>query len=283
MKNNDNDFLFSTMGYSDGNSIIDINDDLIDISLMFNNVFNNMYNYNKSYLKNEIKMSAKNILNNFFKLHDVSYISERTLMFLYNNKMDILSNIKSYSKNISPFDIPICFSYESKLYKCLTSDDVYFSTICLDKYKLEFSIIIYIHEIIHTQLDSRKGLIKNYHNNEILPIFIELLSSFYLDEKGDLFRRAKLCRYENLSYCIKFIIDNYDDYDACVEASSYIVSTLCAFNLLDNYMFGNDGMKKEILNSIQLIFDGEMVLEDFLNKYNISIENSKKKILKIKI
>ena len=36
----------------------------------------------------------------------------------------------------------------------------------------------------------------------------------------------------------------------------------------------NDDLKREILNDIQKIFDGEITVEDLLQKYEITLENS---------
>ena len=55
---------------------------------------------------------------------------------------------------------------------------------------------------------------------------------------------------------------------------SYLVSTVKALNLLDTYINSNILVKKEILKSIQRVFDADNTLEDFLDKYEIDYKNS---------
>ena len=51
-----------------------------------------------------------------------------------------------------------------------------FNSVELSIYKTKFSYLTYIHELVHSQVDSVKYNIENYYNSEIASIFMELLN-----------------------------------------------------------------------------------------------------------
>jgi hypothetical protein len=141
------------------------------------------------------------------------------------------------------------------------------------------TITAYIHELIHTQLESQKGVVQDYHNREIVSIFIEYLSALLIDEKGDLLRKVQNTRWDDFFNSVYFLnqyIDTYEFMNRKIEASIYIVSSLKAENLFNMYLNSNNKDKEMMLQNIQDIFDGKITVEDFLEKYNITFENSKK-------
>ena len=58
-----------------------------------------------------------------------------------------------------------------------------------------------------------------------------------------------------------------------MEGSSYAESTLKAYKLFIRYYY-NPKLRKEILLDIQRIFNHEISVEEFLDKYEIHYENS---------
>jgi len=132
--------------------------------------------------------------------------------------------------------------------------------------------INYIHELVHTQVDSRFNM-NNILNKELLPIFMELLYSDrikYDNRVND--------RLVELSAAIGYLYDP----EHKEENSRYIYSVLQALNLYRLYNRSNEEVKKEIIRFIQLLFNRDIYLEELLDKYNISYDNSKVNLRELK-
>ena len=132
--------------------------------------------------------------------------------------------------------------------------------------------INYIHELVHTQVDSSYNM-NNILNNELLPIFMELLYSDrikYDNRVND--------RLVELSAAIGYLYD--PDYKE--ENSIYIYSLLQALNLYRLYNRSSEEYKKEIIRYIQLLFNRDIYLEELLDRYNINYDNSKVNLRELK-
>ena len=132
--------------------------------------------------------------------------------------------------------------------------------------------INYIHELVHTQVDNRFNM-NNILNNELLPIFMELLYSDrikYDNRVND--------RLVELSTAIGYLYDP----EHKEENSRYIYSVLQALNLYRLYNRSNEEYKKEIIRYIQLLFNRDIYLEELLDKYNINYDNSKVNLRELK-
>ncbi|HAB67236.1 MAG TPA: hypothetical protein DCE23_07705, partial [Firmicutes bacterium] len=96
----------------------------------------------------------------------------------------------------------------------------------------------------------------------------------------------KILRY-NLTNRIEFLITELDRlisfyyekekkvniYQAFIS-SKYIISIIKALNLLLIYINSSSKVKKEILESIQKVFDKSRTTEEMLSSYDITLESS---------
>ena len=212
--------------------------------------------------------------------------------------------VKRLIKKVDPFDLKVnfirapgeealavlyekVFNLDNLDYECLLNyDDIgfIFSEISFNLDALEYDKALdydkifptYIHELAHTQLNSIKGSCECYYNIEVISIFLELVSSFENDPKGDILRCTERMRLENLFdniYALKKY--NLDCSSACT-VSNYIVSTLEAFRLFDEYQNKSNIYEKlDVMYGIQDIFDGKITVENFLKNNGINFSNSK--------
>lgn len=279
---------FKILGYEEGNELLHIDDNLIEIANLFKNTSHKVKEKFWLCSKKRIVDTTKELLNDSFVLHDVKYITDdvtASMAFLLQNKLidydTLLNRFYVSSIMMSPFDLPIKYGNDARLNRVLFKDGAYFSSISLTKSNSEMILLEYIHELTHTQIDSHFGIVKNYLNREVLSIFLEKLFAFNIDKDGRLIKSLNYVRFRDVAKCIKFQNEDISD-KFKLEAGIYIVSTLKAENLYNVYLNSNNSIKKEILRDIQLVFDGMYGLEELLEKYDVSYDNSKivcKKIL----
>ena len=127
----------------------------------------------------------------------------------------------------------------------------------------------YLHEIMHSQLFVYKNIEKEI-NEEVLPIFIELLYGYYHNTP-------------QLLYRLRLIIKYLEEYKEIESSKTYISSTLKAIELFELYI-SNNTIGKEIIDDISKVFDYDITLEKLLDKYEISLDNyrpSLKKLIKL--
>ena len=254
---------------------------------------NNNINYNIVDKETIIKKS-KAYLNKYFKLHDVGFLNN--MMFIQkisskeiNSNNDLIDSYNDSYIEISPFNIPINTNYTNNEYgallvatpkvnnhEILKNVNVYFLGINLGNNVTDQLIPIYIHEIIHTQLESNKGIICDIKNKEVLSIFIQLLYTYQnnINEYRNTLNRRLNELMENFISLYKNISHNKDKDIMYVIILSYLVSSIKAFKLFDTYINSNIFVKKSILKSIQKVFDADLYLEEFLDKYEITYDNS---------
>ncbi len=129
---------------------------------------------------------------------------------------------------------------------------------------------IYAHEIAHTQLDP--GYTKDYLNREAIPAFMEEIFSDVLDKSGSLLQSN---RYFKLNLTAKYIdmIRKEEESILKVEPSTYIQSHLESIALANLYFSSNRTIKKEILENVSKVFNGEQDLDNMLNRYECGIDN----------
>lgn len=285
-------------GYEYGIEPIQINDKLLEIAKFFaknqqivkSKTNDCLYKVNQT----EISDSTRKFFDKRFKLHKVPYITEEEAKLIEKEYIEkkygydfLLRETKEKSILVDPFEIPVEHNENmlgGKVRKpiFILADEEYlkqaqinFSKIILGDNLSKLSISTYGHEITHTQLDSIKGSIRNYHNKEFLSIFIEKLISSNLDNKSVLFKKYLLNRYRNTLEQLAILYSPQSfKYNELLEATVYLESTLKADNLFDKYMSGNSKLKNEILDDIQKVFDGILNVEQLLKKYNITLENS---------
>ena len=81
--------------------------------------------------------------------------------------------------------------------------------------------------------------------------------------------------YSYCQYFNKYYTRNDEEVkNVLLEGSLYLQSTLEAYNLFIKYYNGSLSLKKEILQSIQKLFEQEYTLEDMLSSFDVSLESS---------
>ena len=197
---------------------------------------------------------------------------------------DALEKINGLIVSASPLQIPITWTPEhtmaGEIQKpiALINDDTYlreapicFSAIALGSNLTKISPATYIHELTHSQLESQKGIVSDYHDKEVLSIFMEKVVAKEQDPKA--FAISDRMRLRALLENMILWYMNKDTHKMiAVDQETYVISILKAYNLYDLYNTSSDSIKKEILINIQKIFNGELTLDDFLRKYHISEE-----------
>ncbi|MCH5167597.1 MAG: hypothetical protein J1F35_06900 [Erysipelotrichales bacterium] len=249
--------------------------------------------------------TSKKFLASKLNLYDVLFASDEMIKSSLKGKkiydhLELANLYNSTALLISPFDIPIKYVNQNYYHGLLSlqNPQIYeedflkeikllISRIELSKKKSDFSCLCYIHEIMHSQLVRFKGSISDYLNDDVLSIFIELVFA-YENNQNNLLKKDFLIRINH--FLIEFeILYNYyyenngniSDIDATVT-SKYIISTLKAFKLFDQYISGSDTEKTFIMSKIQEVFDAKKTLEEILVELDITYENSLDKNLFIK-
>lgn len=252
----------------------------------------------------DIVPKAKGIMEKYFKLHDISYISDEGFTTILQGISvgdvtsvdserlnEIKERVEGMSETISPFDLPLDFIPghfmvgEIKKPIILLDDEDFlksqrllFSKITLGDNATLLSSATAAHEYTHSQLESVRGSCKHYHNREVLPIFMEKLAVLELDPSGKLLEISSRMRNRDLFENIAVLSGGLDNFSRTelVESSVYVNSILQANALFDRYINGSDDVQGNILNGIQAVFDGESTVEALLDNMGVNFENSAK-------
>ncbi len=287
-------------GHNTDVKLLELSDKLIDYAVMLAK--------NEEYDKSEFQPVYKNpklilrdskvFLREKFILHKVSYADELMVKLKLHGRVvrsqrELLKLYNGVGRLVDPFEIPVKFVNEPYYYGNVSlmtnlSDDEYFlkhmklffKSIELGHRTNDMTGVCYVHEIVHTQLESLKGIVREYYNSEILSIFLELV---YAYEKGPILLRETLKNRINMflvefhslyNFVVDKSTDNEDGLWHNVIACKYIVSTVKAFHLFNNYYVGDNVEKNNILWMIQKVFSGSMQLEDMLKELGITYHNS---------
>ena len=220
-----------------------------------------------------------------FHLHTINYVDAETMLKQMKGVTsieDALSRINGLITKISPLELPITWTPEhtmaGEIQKplMLIPDDTYlreapvcFSTILLGNNITRISPATYMHELTHSQLESQKGIVSDYHNKEVLSIFMEKVVA--QEEAPKAFEISdKMRLWALLENMILWYMNKDNHKTITVEQEAYIISILKAYNLYDLYNISGKDVRREILANIQKIFNGELSLDDFLIKYHIT-------------
>lgn len=148
----------------------------------------------------------------------------------------------------------------------------------LSKNIIDLTPSVYIHELFHTQINSKLGNVLNRYNDEVISIFMEFV--YILDNQNDtdLFtinryiRSRDLSRYVGINATHELGKKTLSEEDYLL-AFTYAVSILQAFQLLSVYMSSSLKEKKNILRNVQKVISFELTLEDFLEMYDIGLNS----------
>ena len=128
----------------------------------------------------------------------------------------------------------------------------------------DLSAVLLVHEMIHGLINRHRGIIKNGLLNEVLSIFMELVSSLNMDETKKLLGFGIKFRILTTKYMLLDSLKKEFTEDDTTILNGYLISTLLAFSLFNNYLKASDNAKKDILNEIKKTLIGERCLEDTL-------------------
>lgn len=222
----------------------------------------------------EIRRESANFLNNHYELHDVPILIEKK----YGPFQFEIQN------TISPFRIPIRKENEDDDFFGVLRETISFTEgiridyrrIELPKKITEITALSHTHEITHTQLNHMRGIIRNYHNMEILSIFNETVHAKEKEDGERLLRIHDRRRLEELREIIEILQSpEQEPEEILIDASSYCISTLQAYNLFITYYYGDKATREFIMEQIQRVFHGEITLEEVLEeKLKVTFQNS---------
>ena len=286
-------------GHDTDIKLVELSDKLIDLAVMLAK--------DEEYEKSEFKATYKQpklilrdskvFLRNKFILHKVPYADEVMIKLklhgrLVRSENDLIKLYNGVGRLVDPFELPVRFVNEPYYYGnvslCTNISDnpeflkhmkIFFKSIELGHKTNDMTGVCYVHEIVHTQLESIKGIVKDYYNSELLSIFMELV---YAYEKGIVLLRETLKNRINMFLTEFHSLYNFISSKDITEdglwhnviACKYIVSTVKAFHLFCNYYVGDDIEKNSILWEIQSVFSGRKSLEDVLDILGITYQNS---------
>lgn len=281
-------------GYEVDNEVLKINDDIIDFMYDLSQEDFDSYEMANT-TKAAVVLNVKSFFDSQIILRDVLCVEEREIWNLFNKRVQSLSMLitlyNQLGKRTHPFDIPLSYEYDDNycaitelhIPTCdkeefLKQMNIYFNRIILSRKITSILGISYTHELTHTQLLGNRGIIKDFYNMELLPIFMELLYAYKTDSSFKLF---KTLLAERINYLLEIFDRIYKYYEGSKQTkmdamfcSKYLTSILMALKLFNKYIYGSNELKKEIMGWIQQVFDGLMCLEDMLAHFEISYENS---------
>ena len=190
-------------------------------------------------------------------------------------------------RNIHPYQLPI--EHDKDVYNGYLNevipperDCVLFKSLVLTDSPSELLSSTYVHEITHSQLNSIRGSYKNYFNQEILSIFLELIHAKDVSSYENILRIQE----SNRVYEIGELVKQQSEFatgrltlsrEEQIENSKYIQSDLIALKLYSIYYYSHYSIQKEILMKVQEVFNGQITVEDFLEAFGITFENSQDK------
>ena len=221
-------------------------------------------------------IDSKYFIDGYFKIHNIPYIRFYKIPF---------TKVQSFTtKVIHPYKLPIKLlsNGETNGYveeDFTTNGKIFFKSLGIGEIICEKTSASYVHEITHTQIDSVPRSFDDYYNQEVFSIFLEFFHSSLLSTDENLLRLEEANRiYELRELTKELIAHNNGEKELTredqIENSKYIQSNLIAFHLFSKFYFARNEIKQEMLKDIQRIFDGNLTVEEYLNKYEVSFCNS---------
>lgn len=206
----------------------------------------------------------------------------------YHDDPLLISEIDKRTRLVSPFDIPIILENGIHLagdcQKALLPNEpsrtIRFRNISINNHFSLASTLMYAHEIAHTQTESIPGYTKNLVNREVVSVFLEKAFALDLDPSGELLRLIEKGRFltdiiESRNLFNSRLISNtsFKRYQDALNASHFL-GTLLGTALFDKYQHESAENQANYFEDVQDIFNGEMMVEDFLRKRRISMNEA---------
>lgn len=161
--------------------------------------------------------------------------------------------------------------------------DVAFKKIVVPKVDYRLASTIYAHEMSHVQMVSKDGGTNNIMYEELIPILMEFIFADKIDYSSFTLKYVKNERLMCICNSLNLLaMGNKLSYLNRVTMEKYIISSIYAFKLFEMYYDGSIETRKEILHDINEVFDGNIVVDNMINKYNLDLEDKEKTIKLIK-
>lgn len=278
------------LGMSNSYQVVTTTKDFIPLKLALEeNTLNRIFIKQASL--QEVKKESADFMNNTFKLHNLLHtsseeINEALEKRIINSEEDSLEVFNSLGYEIEPYSLPIVLVDENWEYGAISTPIIHLkdksilfrektmhSHIILSRQITNFTGKFITHEITHSQIDSNKRVVKYYQNYEAIPIFVELIHKFLVDDEN-MTNASLMLRLNSLLEKIIYFEkkSSKETTESDIEQSVYLISTLKALNLYEIFINSPSTKKQAIINQIQNIFDGKITVEELLEKENISME-----------
>ncbi len=305
-------------GYIEVNEYFNPSDDLSDTISRIEEIdrIKDNYTVHKMSDKEALK-DTKIFYDEFLEVHNVIFYNTHKLGKFELVKLKKVDPFKLPIRTV-PYDGDI---FEGSVIEHLVPDLAPIATfrgIMLVHPYSEHTPISYTHELMHTQIDSVAGSVEEYFDAEVMSIFIELVFTFYCSKDERLLNLEDSRRIYEMAVCLESMRDYFEDkknndvkdtdllidgdrkglvetvYEGSepnvlqsvratiLENSKYLVSDLKAYDLFITFYFGNSMIKREMLNNVQRVLDGEITVKDYLGIYNVNSESmqDEKRLLK---
>ncbi len=202
----------------------------------------------------------------FYRIHNVPYL--------------IRKKFNRYSlRMVNPFDLPIYYENhpDEICYGALITDftdrwGITFGGIVLNKIVTEFTSCTYAHEITHSLLDSTRGAIREYYNEEVISLVNELILASILESDERILRAEDSRRIFEIDTLCKELQDYHrgamdKTRDDGLIDSKYLISDVRAYNLFAEYYYGSIAVQRHIVDKINKVMNGEGNVEELLGEF----------------
>jgi len=264
------------------------------------------YNDNLSYRKLKlIKENAKNIL--IAQTKDINRLvpfisnpSKKEYKFTAKygeadeENYDLyIEYLKRHTKFIDVTELPIKWKHKNmknglinKIYEQTTdiekikSFPIIFTDIRIMNQSNDLTVSVLNHEMTHALLGRNKGIINNMLHDELLPIYMEFLAAYNLDDTEKLLKKALK---ERILIVKSQIIEKYlNEFNGFItpEESTYIDSTLYAIALFETYKNSSNKAKESITREVNKTLNGDRTLDGTLEALDITEEEGSKIMIK---
>lgn len=156
------------------------------------------------------------------------------------------------------------------------------SRITLSGSPINLRICSYVHEMCHALNYRNKGYTNNQLYDEVLSVFLELVTAVDLNNTSlrdvKLLQRVLSLKSSTLAKEL-YEKDNTNPL-TIIDYNKYLISTLLAFHLFSIYLT-KQRIRKEMDRDLNAIFNGDITLEDMLEKYEATEENGVQTLKKV--
>ena len=241
-----------------------------------------------------IRESARKFYEENFKLHDVYLEDSKRVKEQFDGKLEtnaikVYTELMKLCRKGSVFDIPVeingqphywpagtCYKYAlnvnipDRYFPESIGKQIPFVSISLFGEPNTSMMATYVHELMHALIESRPGYTRKLAYREVLPVFIE---NVFVDTLN----REELKKSKNVFaiYSLGVLYDETNngrkiEITRVLEAIGYLLG----LKLYEKYEAEHDEeSKKEYLQDVQRVIDGDMMVEEIMAKRQISVKD----------